>query len=323
MESTLGPFRILIAEDDPVSRRLLEATLNKWGYEVVVCVNGNDAWAALQRENAPCLAILDWMMPGMDGLELCRQIRLQGDEPYVYILLLTAKSQKADVVAGMDAGADDYITKPFDAHELKVRLRAGQRIINLQNELIRAREALRMQATYDGLTGLLNRAKVLESLRKEMARSSRDKGAIGVAMVDLDHFKNINDTYGHLSGDVVLNKAAQRMVNILRTYDLIGRYGGEEFLVVLPHCDAQNAVRAAERLRAGLAEQPIQVSDRQEILVTASIGVISTSDYPSASLDELIRAVDEALYRAKRMGRDRVEVGHLADLVPPESPPLS
>ncbi len=248
-------------------------------------------------------------MPGMDGLEVCRQVRRRGGEPYIYILLLTAKTQKGDVVAGMDAGADDYVTKPFDAHELKVRLRAGQRIINLQNELINAREALRIQATHDALTGLMNRATIFDALQKELSRSERSGRPLGLAMIDLDHFKNVNDTYGHQAGDLVLKETARRMAQILRTYDQLGRYGGEEFMAVLPDCDLACSTSAAERLRSGLADQPILLENNQSLVVTVSVGIYSTSEYPKASICELIRAADAALYRAKRQGRNRVAVG--------------
>jgi two-component system, cell cycle response regulator len=306
-------MRVLIAEDDPVSRRLLQASLTKWGYEVNVCVDGLEAWEALQKEGAPRLAILDWMMPGMDGVEVCRRVRWRGGEPYVYILLLTAKTQKEDVVAGMDAGADDYVTKPFDAHELKVRLRAGQRIINLQNELIGAREALRVQATHDALTGLMNRSTIFETLHRELSRAERSSNALGLAMIDLDNFKNVNDAFGHQAGDLVLKETAQRMVHILRAYDQIGRYGGEEFLAVLPDCDLPSAASAAERLRSGLAGQPIVLDNHQSLVVTVSVGIFSTSENPQASLNELIRAADAALYRAKRKGRNRVEAGSVEE----------
>ena len=306
-------MRILIAEDDPVSRRLLQATLTRWGYEVTVCVNGTEAWHALEKEDAPKLAILDWMMPGVDGLEVCRRIRERGGEPYVYVLLLTAKIQKEDVVAGMDAGADDYVTKPFDAHELKVRLRAGQRIIDLQTELINARETLRVQATHDSLTGLLNRVTVLDTLRRELSRSARDGSNLGVAMVDLDHFKSVNDTFGHLAGDEVLRETARRMRQVLRAYDELGRYGGEEFLVILPTCDTANATRAAERLLQGLSQDTIQIAAGPALTVTASIGVISTTHLVKPTVDELIRAADTALYRAKHAGRNRIEVATAAD----------
>jgi diguanylate cyclase (GGDEF)-like protein len=306
-------MRVLIAEDDPVSRRLLQATLTRWGYEVTVCVNGMEAWQVLEKDDPPKLAILDWMMPGLDGLEVCRRVRERGGEPYVYILLLTAKIQKEDVVAGMDAGADDYVTKPFDAHELKVRLRAGQRIIDLQTELINARETLRVQATHDSLTGLLNRVTVLDTLRRELSRSARDGSNLGVAMVDLDHFKSINDTYGHLAGDEVLRETSRRMRHVLRTYDELGRYGGEEFLVILPTCDTANATRAAERLLQGLSHDTIQIDAGGALQVTASIGVISTALVVKPTVDELIRAADTALYRAKNSGRNRIEVATAED----------
>jgi two-component system cell cycle response regulator len=309
-------MRILIAEDDPVSRRLLQATLTKWGYEVVVCVNGTEAWESLQSDNAPRLAILDWMMPGLDGLQVCRKVRERGSEPYFYMLLLTAKIQKEDVVAGMDAGADDYVTKPFDAHELKVRLRAGQRLLDLQNELIAAREALRVQATHDALTGLFNRVTILDTMKRELARARRDNTNLGAAMIDLDHFKGINDTFGHLTGDHVLREASKRMQLCLRTYDDLGRYGGEEFLVILPSCDLRDSVVVAERIRAGLANTPFVLSDGKPLLVTASMGVISTSVIKEPTVDNLIHAADAALYRAKNGGRNRIMIGEEKDATP-------
>jgi PleD family two-component response regulator len=183
--------KILIADDSIVSRHLLEATLRKWGYEVTVACDGAEALETLQQEDAPALAILDWMMPGMTGLEVCRRLRQRSREPYTYILLLTSKSQKEDLIEGMEAGADDYIIKPFDQHELQVRLRAGTRLVDLQAELLSAREALREQATKDSLTHLWNRSSILDHLARELSRSAREKGPVGVMMVDLDHFKSV------------------------------------------------------------------------------------------------------------------------------------
>ncbi len=182
-------LKILIADDSIVSRHLLEATLRKWGYDVVVACDGGEALEALQRDDTPQLAILDWMMPGLTGPEVCRKIRQRAHEPYTYILLLTSKSQKEDLIEGMEAGADDYITKPFDQHELQVRLRAGTRLVDMQAELLAAREALREQATRDSLTHLWNRNSILEILDRELSRSLRESGPIGVVIVDLDHFK--------------------------------------------------------------------------------------------------------------------------------------
>jgi diguanylate cyclase (GGDEF)-like protein len=299
-------LRILIAEDDAISRRLLETILGKWGYEVVVALDGEQAWQVLQTENSPRLVILDWMMPGMDGIELCRRVRERLSVPYVYVLLLTARSQREDLLQGMEAGADDYVTKPFDANELKVRLRAGRRILDLQEQLMAAQEQLRDQASRDPLTGIWNRTAVFEVLRREVARSERESSPLAVAMADLDHFKNLNDTYGHMAGDAVLREATRRMSTCIRSYDAIGRYGGEEFLVVLPGCDEQSAAGRAERLRGAIVNKPFDTSEGR-ITVTCSLGVASTSNGANGDVESLLRAADAALYRAKANGRNRVE----------------
>ena len=228
------PMRVLAAEDNPVFQSMLKTMLTKWGYQAVIARSGTEAWRVLESEDAPRLAILDWMMPGMDGLEICRRIRSANREPYIYILLLTARTESQDLIEGMDAGADDYLTKPFNAHELRVRLHAGRRILDLQEELLKAREALREQATHDGLTGLLNRTGILEKLDDELSRASRTGTPVSVLMADLDLFKSINDTRGHLSGDAVLREAACRLKAAARRYDSVGRYGGEEFLLCSP-----------------------------------------------------------------------------------------
>lgn len=299
-------MRILIADDSIVSRHLLETTLRKWGYEVMVACDGAQAWDVLQREDAPSLAILDWMMPGLTGPEVCRRVRRHAREPYTYLLLLTSRSLKEDLIEGMEAGADDYITKPFDQHELKVRLRAGTRIVDLQAELLDAREALREQATKDSLTNLWNRLSVLEILQRELARADREARPAGAVLVDLDHFKAINDTYGHFAGDAVLREAARRMHSAVREYDSIGRYGGEEFLIVLPGCDGQATMAQAERMRLHIAGEPVLINDKA-IQITASFGCASALFGVHASADSLIRKADEALYLAKRLGRNRVE----------------
>jgi two-component system, cell cycle response regulator len=306
--------KILIAEDDPVSRRALETFLRKWGYQVTVACDGVQAWDALQQEGAPKMALLDWMMPGMDGVQVCEEVRKRAPEPYVYILLLTAKDRKEDVIKGIEAGADDYLTKPFDMHELKARLRTGARIITLQDELIRAREALRIQATQDALTGLWNHAAILDILRRELDRSRREGSPVGVIMADLDHFKSINDYYGHLAGDEILRQVAQRMRSAVRAYDSIGRYGGEEFLVVVPGSDAPSTLQQAERLRAAVREA-VLVDGGVAVSATVSLGVSCASDPDEMDWDSLLRAADAALYQAKNAGRDRVEVAVTAELV--------
>ena len=252
-------MKVLIADDDDVLRHILQTQLTKWGYDVVEARNGLEAWRLLHGNDAPKLAILDWIMPGMDGVEVCKEIRKREDHPYIYLLLLTAKHKKEDVIAGMEAGADDYIAKPFEPQELKVRLRAGRRILDLQAELLSARETLRYQATHDCLTGLLNRSATIEALRSELDRASRQGSPVCLMLGDIDHFKIVNDTYGHTVGDAVLCEAAQRMRSSLRTYDSVGRYGGEEFLFVLPGCDVQNARNQAERILAAITSQPIEL----------------------------------------------------------------
>ena len=307
-------MRILLAEDDAVSRRLLQAVLEQWGYEVILASDGAQAWEVLSGERAPALAILDWVMPRMDGIEVCRRLRSDAERPYVYAILLTGRSDARDVVQGLDAGADDYITKPFDSNELRVRLRAGRRILELQSVLLDTQRILRDKATHDPLTALWNRTQALEALDRDVARAHREGNPVSVLMVDLDHFKAVNDTFGHIAGDAVLREAARRIRDSVRQYDVVGRYGGEEFVVVLPGCEAEAAVALAGRIRATIGGGAINTSEGV-VSVTASIGAAS---YPvtGGTPEELIRAADAALYRAKRSGRDRVESAEPADAAP-------
>jgi two-component system, cell cycle response regulator len=298
-------MRILVAEDNPVFQSMLKNMLAKWGYDVVLTDNGEQAWRMLQDSHAPPLAILDWMMPEMDGIEVCRKIRSAAGARYVYVILLTAKTEQKDLVEGMDAGADDYVTKPFNAHELRVRLRAGTRILELQEQLLVAQDALREQATHDGLTGLWNRTSILDILQRETARSARESSPLAVLMADLDHFKQINDTYGHLAGDSVLRESARRMSSNVRPYDAIGRYGGEEFLFVLPGCDESGGLAQAERLRESIGSQPFSIG-AGGLPVTCSLGLSWTNGH-CCPTNGLLRSADEALYTAKRRGRNRVE----------------
>ncbi len=300
-------MKVLIADDSVISRHLLEATLRKWDYEVVVASDGTRAWEVLQREDAPRLAILDWMMPGLTGLEICRRVRGRGREPYIYILLLTSRSLKEDLIEGMQAGADDYVTKPFDQHELDVRLRAGRRIVELQTELLATREALRDQATHDALTAIWNRPAILEALHRELARSSREGRPVGVLLADLDHFKSVNDTHGHIAGDAVLRESVRRMQASMRAYDSIGRYGGEEFLIILPGCDEHATSTQGERMRQAVSREPMKLGEAS-IVLTVSLGGTAAPGGCSSKMESLIRAADEALYTAKKDGRNRTAI---------------
>jgi two-component system, cell cycle response regulator len=305
---------VLIADDDPVSLRLLQVSLTSAGYRVVVAPNGSEALRIMNRDDSPRLAVLDWMMPSLDGVDVCRAVRRSAREPYLYIIMLTAKGHQSEIIEGLEAGADDYITKPYDLQELKARLRAGRRILELQEQLVNAREQLRMQATHDALTGLFNRAAILEVLEREVVRSNREKYPMAVIMADLDHFKDINDTYGHQAGDEVLKETARRMLASFRPYDVVGRYGGEEFLIVVPTSELATAMELADRLRQNISAEPVVASTGFPIPVTLSLGVASSSTERNQPA-HLLRLADEALYTAKNAGRNRVESAGASELV--------
>jgi two-component system, cell cycle response regulator len=304
-------MKVLIADDSATSRILLRSALLRWGYDVVVAENGAQAWDILAAPEAPTMAILDWVMPHMTGPEVCRRVRETHREPYTYILLLTSKNTKDETVEGLEAGADDYIVKPFDEHELQVRLRAGKRIVDLQMQMMQAREELRERANKDLLTMLPNRPAIAARLEEELSRCHRDRRTVGVILLDIDHFKKINDTYGHFAGDAVLRETAARLRGNMRPYDAIGRYGGEEFLVVLPNCDLEQAAIQAERMRHKLHSSSMLV-DGAEMHVSASFGV-TVSDGSERNPDVFVRVADEALYRAKASGRNCVSSLTLQD----------
>jgi two-component system, cell cycle response regulator len=303
---------ILIAEDDLVSRRILEAFLVRWGYCVTQVSSGDEAWRVLNEEGSPRLAILDWMMPGLNGVELCAKVRARTGVAYVYVLLLSSRSEKKDKLEGLQGGADDYLTKPFDAEELQARLFVGERILKLQDELLSGRDALHFQATHDTLTGLVNRGEILNQVTRELSRSERTSRSVGVIMCDIDHFKKVNDTYGHLTGDVVLRGVAQRLTAHLRPYDSVGRYGGEEFVILAPISDVTGTLHVAERIRADIEAMkfPTQAG---ELRVTMSFGAAIREDGTSPHTEAILQAADAALYRAKASGRNRVELATADD----------
>jgi two-component system, cell cycle response regulator len=300
--------RILVADDDPVSRRLLERTLQKAGYEVVTAENGAQAFTELSREDGPRLALLDWEMPELDGLEVCRRVRSRPDQPYIYITLLTSKLSNSDIVAGLEAGSDDYLTKPCNPEELKARLRTGRRILQLEDTLIEAREGMRFRATHDALTGLWNRAAILTHLRSELSRSAQEHVPISLMLCDVDHFKGINDGHGHLVGDEVLRQVAVRLQGSVRLLDEVGRYGGEEFLIVLTDCAGAQLGRRAEEVRGAIDCRSFRV-DSGSLSISLSVGALSVDAWnwkTAQPVELLLREVDAALYLAKSTGRNRV-----------------
>ena len=305
-------MKVLVADDNLFGLGALAETRGGWGFVVVGVGDGAAAWQALQGDDAPRLAILDWMMPGLDGAQVCRRLRARDSGPYVYTLLLTSRDDARDIVSGLEAGADDYLTKPFREHELRARLGTGRRILDLQQELIAAREAMRRQATRDALTGLWNRGQIMQALERELARARREGTPLGVILLDVDHFKRVNDTHGHPVGDAVLREVARRLEEVFRAYDGVGRYGGEEFLVVLPGCDAAAALALAERARAAMAGLPLELAEAA-VAFTISAGVAATGGAWTTDAGALLQTADAALYRAKRGGRDRVEWGWAAE----------
>jgi diguanylate cyclase (GGDEF)-like protein len=298
--------QILVADDSPVFRDMLQKMLLEWGYETIAVSDGRRAWDLLRQENGPRLALLDWMMPGMEGAEVCRQVRAGVRDRYVYMILLSVRAGLDDVVTGIESGADDYIVKPFEVDELHARVRAGRRVLALQEELVEAREALRDQATRDGLTGLWNRTAIFDILQNELARSGRSGEPLIVLMADLDGFKPVNDRFGHMAGDAVLRQVAARMRAAVRRYDAVGRYGGEEFLIVLPRCERVGGLALAERIRHAIGAECFRAGD-VEIRLTCSLGAACARPPVVPLADDLVREADAALYRAKHQGRDRVE----------------
>jgi two-component system cell cycle response regulator len=302
-----GVVKILVADDDLITRRILEHDLESWGHTVVAASDGASAWEILNTADAPRIAVLDWMMPGCSGPEICRAIRRRVSGAYTYLLLVTSREDKADLLRGLAAGADDYLTKPVDTDEFQARLRVGLRVLDLEDKLLKAQEVLQFAASHDSLTHLNNRAAIDDMLRREMARAQRDHSSLSVLLLDIDHFKSINDSYGHAVGDEVLRELASRFSAAIRAYDSVGRYGGEEFLVILPGCDATGAAEQAERVLEAIRSRSFETS-AGALRITASIGAVCNKDVPDSMPLSLLRAADTALYEAKYGGRDRIVI---------------
>lgn len=305
MNSTAPNTPILIADDDQLSREMLATAVETWGYSPIKASCGIEALNILQGENAPRIAILDWMMPGADGPSICQSIRKRLTNEYQYLMLLTNRDQRKDRLAGFEAGADDFVAKPFDPEELRLRLRTGSRVVDLQDRLQAAHDALHKKATSDSLTGISNRGAILETLDREMARALRENSSIGLLVIDIDHFKQLNDNFGHPVGDVAIKHVAQCIQSATRPYDTGGRYGGDEFVVVLPNTNAAQAATIADRIRMLIESQPLPDS-LLKFQLTVSVGAFATRAIPGTTTEELIQLADQALYQAKRLGRNQV-----------------
>jgi diguanylate cyclase (GGDEF)-like protein len=296
-------MHILIAEDDFTSRTMLSAVLQKAGHDVVATVDGEDAWNILGKEDSPKLLILDLIMPKMDGLEVIKNVRASQQKFPPYIIMLTSKGEKSDIIKGLDAGADDYLTKPFDVGELRARIEVGRRLLEMQKELIESRELLAHQATHDPMTDLLNRRAIMKNLQATLSSAQKNHTIVAVGMIDIDHFKHINDTYGHQVGDDVLVGLAQRLKQATFVQDHVSRFGGEEFLVFFPLKTKDEVKPLFSELFSQVSE--ISLTTRQGLIsITVSIGIALST--PDISLDELIGCADEALYEAKETGRNKM-----------------
>lgn len=313
-------MKILVADDDAVSRCMMQRMLAGSGYEVLTARNGAEAMSALLDDGGPRLVLLDWMMPELDGPEVCRAIRSRSGRPYVYITLLTSREGKEDLVAGLEAGADDYLTKPCNGEELRARLRTGERILQLEDSLVEAREDMRFKATHDALTHLLDRGAILNRLSAELEKSRSDLALCSVVLCDVDHFKSINDTHGHPVGDEVLRVVADRLKHSVRAEDGVGRYGGEEFLLVLAGCNCNDLSARSEQIRnsVGALEIPTSVGPLRVSVSVGAVKVDARTRYHTS--EHLLKEVDAALYRAKREGRNRVIISDALEAGPERTP---
>lgn len=297
-------MKILIAEDDPTSLMMLVAVVSEWGYEAFAVEDGAQALSILEADDPPRLLLVDWEMPKINGLALCKHIREQATTNPPYIILLTGRSQTEDIVTGLKAGANDYIPKPFENSELQARLQVGRRMLDLQNELNSAKEAMSFLANYDELTELMNRRAVMKAMEQDIERSKRSLQPLYICMCDIDHFKSINDTHGHLAGDTVLKEIARRFNTSLRPYDTCGRYGGEEFLIII-NSEESHVQDLFERVRLAIADEPFMYEETAlQVTISCGVSLYSPATDERNSTQLLIDA-DTSLYEAKNTGRNK------------------
>lgn len=315
-------MKVLVADASAEIRKSLAGTLDGWGYQVVEAANNADALSAFRRELPPGLVMLGVLGDGAASRQYCRELREFGDKPYVYILLIAKKGESKYILDLMEAGADDYITTPYDELELKARLRAGKRILDLRDELQRAQATIGYQAYHDPLTGLWNRGAIIDALQRELARVRREKSPVGLLLVSIDGLKDVNDKYGHMAGDAAIRATARELRASLRPYDALGRYGGESFVMIVTGCDSRSALKQAERFQAALQGKTVDISQwgkfasgkDAQLPLKHTIGVVSgTGEHDSESL---IRSLEAAVRKAKGEGGGRVE-----SITPP--PPAS
>lgn len=313
MNNDYPPYPILLAEDDLISRRLCQKILAREGFAVTTVANGREALELFRQRFFPII-LTDWQMPEMEGPELCRAIREENPDRYVFIVMLTSKGAKDDIISGLEAGADDYITKPAHPAELVARIRTGIRILELERSLKEAVDEIHLMSITDPLTGIYNRGYINERLPQEIRRAHRYGRDLSLVLCDIDHFKRVNDTYGHLAGDAVLKSFARCLTGSIRQQvDWVGRYGGEEFLIVLPETHLEGALVLTERIRQTIESTPIQTSGKT-IDIASSFGVACFSPGTRKEIvtpEALLQEADNLLYRAKSGGRNRIEAGRL------------
>ena len=303
---TMPKLQVLVVDDSPVYRKLIEHTLEDGGYTPLFAQNGREA-LDLYGQHAPAIVITDWMMPDFSGPELCERIRSHARRAYSYIIVLTSISEKDNVVKGLAAGADDYLTKPFDPGELLARIGVGRRTIGLHREIEAKNKLLEEMAHTDSLTGLPNRRAIEEWAARQLRGAARHGFAMWVAHADLDNFKSINDSYGHDAGDRVLQKFGEVLRESTRASDISGRMGGDEFLLVMTHLDEKSTRLTVERLRKQFADLKFSFGG-ETISVTASFGIAGFQGKEPPDFTKLVRQADKALYSGKRAGRNRVTV---------------
>jgi two-component system, cell cycle response regulator len=300
-------MRILVAEHDTATMDLLGANLNAWGYEVVQCSSGTEAWQVLDRESPPKLAILEWDLPEISGAQICRRVRELEGRPYIYIILLCSEGSKKDVLSCLEAGADDYAVKPVDTDELRLRLLAGSRIVGLQDTFISVLKCSELQAAHDPLTGLWNRPAIADLLKRELARSQRDRTPLGVIVAGLDQFRQINDRFGQITADAILREVVLRIHSAVRSYDCVGRLSEEDFVIIAPGCDSKDTRALADRLRTSVSKFRTNVAD-EPISLSMSCGAVSVDGTGHRTPESTFKAASDALQSARTGGSGRVEV---------------